>query len=65
MPMSVNCRLYRDGKCMHQAAPRAFFGAAACLLERQSDPRIQACALQAPLPRPVNPIPQPEPHRGF
>ena len=49
---TINCQCFRDGKCLHQAAPRAWFGPATCILTDQRDPRVQACALQVPKPRP-------------
>lgn len=44
----VNCTCFRDGQCLHQAAPRAWFGPAVCIeIVRPSDPRIQyGCALR-------------------
>ncbi len=66
---NIQCTQFNaEGKCLHQAAPRRFFGAAECILfEKSKDPRvIVQCALQVkpamPNPprfeRPV--IPQPE-----
>ena len=48
---NVNCQCFKDGKCLHQAAPRAWFGPSACVLSQKSDPRITACALRYPYTR--------------
>jgi hypothetical protein len=47
-----NCISYKNGRCLHQAAPRRLFGPALCILDHDNpDPRIPAgCALQTPLP---------------
>lgn len=52
-----NCKSYKAGKCLHQAAPRRLFGTAECILNwPNSDARVMAgCTLQTPHPRPMNP----------
>ena len=63
MPMNINCILYREGKCMHQAAPRRLFGPAACILSpygTQEDPRRPAeCVLRVPHGRSASMPPAP------
>ena len=58
--VKIPCVSYRMGKCLHQAAPRSFFGAAQCILEHPgSDPRVpNKCELQIIPPRP-KPSPRP------
>ena len=46
MPVTINCRCYREGQCLHQAAPRPWFGRPDCILVGNGDPRVKACALQ-------------------
>jgi len=43
----INCTQFKNGNCMHQAAPRRIFGAANCILmTANNDPRIiKGCAL--------------------
>jgi hypothetical protein len=50
----VNCRLFSDGKCLHQAAPRQWLGTAKCILvDPPKDIRlIQDCAIKRPYDRP-------------
>jgi hypothetical protein len=57
MPVNINCTSFRNGKCLHQAAPRAFFGAARCIMvEGHRDVRvIPGCALCTPHERPDYP----------
>jgi len=52
-----NCISFRDGKCLHQAAPRRLFGTTECILNRPNpDLRVtEGCVLQTPCPRPMNP----------
>ena len=65
MPINVNCASFRhDGECLHQAAPRRWFGPARCIvwldrMGRNVDPRPAPvkCLLCVPLVRvpPVKP----------
>lgn len=54
-----NCVSYKEGDCLHQAAPRKLFGTADCILNWPSADRrvIPGCALQTPIPRPLPPKP--------
>lgn len=55
----INCTSFKDGKCLHQAAPRALWGSASCIMERRSDdPRvILGCALITPHQEPTSVAP--------
>ena len=59
--LNVDCTSFRDGRCLHQAAPRRMFFAAECILVYPyGDVRVpQECALISPRPRPARPIPPP------
>lgn len=56
MPINVNCTSFRHGDCLHQAAPRRWFGPARCIVwlaEMGTDPRLRVkCALCTPHPKP-------------
>jgi len=55
---NVNCKSFKEGKCIHQAAPRYLFGAADCILVKPIvfDVRVpRGCALQTPWPKPTPP----------
>lgn len=54
---NINCKHFRNGACMHHAAPQRWFGKPQCiLLTPSTDPRIkQECALQRPYTRPAPP----------
>ena len=45
---NINCRCFKNGECLHQAAPRRLFGPAWCILDTpNSDPRVvNECALR-------------------
>ena len=61
MPINVNCTSFRPGgDCLHQAAPRRWFGPARCIvwlgeMRANTDPRQVRvkCALCAPHLQPV------------
>jgi len=65
MPVNVNCTSYRNnGDCLHQAAPRHWFGPARCIVLSEAtkqDPRKpDGCVLCTPHTNPHGPyIPQP------
>lgn len=65
MPVNVNCTSYsNNGNCLHQAAPRRWFGPASCIVlpeNTNQDPRKpHGCALCTPHTNPHGPyIPQP------
>jgi hypothetical protein len=50
---NVCCEKFKGGKCMHQAAPRRFFGPAECILDGNPDVRIKECSLRVPVPFPT------------
>lgn len=52
MPTNINCQCFSRGRCLHQAAPRGWFGPSLCVLDGNPDPRIVACGLQYPFKRP-------------
>lgn len=59
---NINCQCYRNGNCMHQAAPRRWFGQQPCILiAKPADTRIKrGCALQYEYTRPDgHPLPPP------
>jgi hypothetical protein len=60
--ININCQSFKDGRCLHQAAPRQLWGAACCILDSQRDPRINACALQTAWPKPHPPPFHKPPH---
>ena len=63
---NINCTQFKNGTCLHQAAPRMIFGRTSCLLiDYNKDPRvIQDCALRVENNRPAAPgkpyAPQPQ-----
>lgn len=61
---NINCQCYRNGDCLHHAAPRQMFFLPTCvLLAAPKDPRTkQGCALQYEYPRPDAPL-RPPPAR--
>ena len=66
MVAPIDCTQFRRGKCLHQAAPRSFFGTATCILDNNPDVRIMTCALRVTHTKPliwpsVRPPPPPAP----
>lgn len=61
---NINCQCYRNGNCLHHAAPSRWIGKPHCvLLDAPKDPRTKAgCALQYEYPRPDAPL-RPPPAR--
>jgi len=38
--MGVNCKLYKEGKCLHKVAPMSLFSAADCIISTPSSGRM-------------------------
>ena len=60
---SINCVSFKDGLCLHQAAPRKFLRYTSCILLKNpsNDVRIlDGCRLQVEYKKPVLPPPCPE-----
>ena len=68
MPLNINCKANAGPSCLHQAAPRTWFGPARCILFEQEaalipkDPRIpKGCALCEPVLKPLGALTKPPP----